>query len=190
MDLLQELRNARSAAREAQDPCASLCTLCTVDADGEPQARTLVLRDVEGKLAVFINSTSPKWSQLNNSQSVSVLVWLPSQQLQFRLQAKIASVPKTLVDASWQLRPDTPKRLDWYYEERQPQSSRLIDDESFAERLRAFAPDLPESAPESAQGLYLEPLRIERLELNTTGAPHRRHVQHYGDEPSAHPLVP
>ncbi|MEM7077756.1 MAG: pyridoxamine 5'-phosphate oxidase family protein, partial [Pseudomonadota bacterium] len=53
----------RAAAFAAEDPNAALCTVASVDADGEPQARTLVLRNVEEQLALFINASSPKWSQ-------------------------------------------------------------------------------------------------------------------------------
>ena len=174
MQLLTDLRAAREAARKANDACASLCTLSTVDAQGEPQARTLVLRELEERLAIFINASSPKWLELNNSESVSVLVYLPSQSLQYRLQAKVSSVPKSVVDASWLLRPDTPKRLDWYYEDRQPQSSRIVDPDALADRLTQLLPEVPTAAPPTAKGLYLDPIRIERLRLNNTGAPHER----------------
>ncbi len=181
MELLTDLLSARAAAQAAKDPCASLCTLSTVDAQGEPQARTLVLRELDGRLAIFINASSPKWLEFNNSESVSALVYLPSQSLQYRVQAKVASVPKAVVDESWLLRPDTPKRLDWYYEDKQPQSSRIVDPNTLAQRLSELMPDLPSAAPPTAKGLFLDPLSIERLRLNNTGTPHERTRQSLTD---------
>ena len=49
-DPLTLLADDRARARERDDPCASLCTLASVDAAGHPQARTLVLRDVDDRL--------------------------------------------------------------------------------------------------------------------------------------------
>ena len=71
------LLDDRAEARSHNDPCANLCTLANIDAAGLPQARTLVLREVEGQLSVFINATSPKWTSLCTSV-LSVVIWLPT----------------------------------------------------------------------------------------------------------------
>ena len=42
---------------------AAVCVLATVDENGMPQARTLVLRDIPEGLAIYINASSPKWQQ-------------------------------------------------------------------------------------------------------------------------------
>lgn len=175
MDPWQQLRNDRASAASAADPCANLCYLATVDTTGAPQVRTLVLRDIgdEG-LGLFVNSTSPKWGQLE--AGVSVLVYLPSLSLQYRLQATLEPIAKALVDESWQLRPPTPKRLDWLYQSYQPQSSEVRDQASLLDELDTQVPGVPEHAPESAQGLRLKVQQIERLDLNADGGPHHRQL--------------
>lgn len=175
MDPWEQLHNDRAAATQAADACANLCYLATVDAAGTPQVRTLVLRDIgDGNLGIFINNTSPKWNQLD--AGVSVLVYLPSLSLQYRIQATLEPIAKSIVDQSWTLRPDTPKRLDWLYQSYQAQSSVIADQATLLSELNSQIPETPQQAPESAQGLKLVPHQIERLDLNAQGGPHHRQL--------------
>ncbi|MFW6094163.1 MAG: pyridoxamine 5'-phosphate oxidase family protein [Pseudomonadota bacterium] len=171
---LELLAADREQARARQDPCANLCTLATVDTGGHPQARTLALRDLQGRLAVFLNETSPKWRQLQASASAAVVVWLPSLEVQYRLQCDTRPVVRTDVHESWKLRPDTPKRLDWFYTRVQPQSSPLSGRELLERHLSTLALREPLVAPRTAAGVYLEPFRIERLDLTMPDGLHDR----------------
>lgn len=173
LDLLDE---DRGRARERDDPCAGLCTLASVDAAGHPQARTVVLRDVDGRLAIFGNETSPKWSQMALSASLAVVVWLPSLQVQYRLQCDTRPVPKSTVQESWQLRQEAPKRLDWFYTRVQPQSSAIASRETLTEGVAALRLREPLVAPRTAAGVFLEPITIERLSLNTADGIHDRRL--------------
>lgn len=177
-DPLELLRADRARAAAAKDPCASLCTVASVDATGQPRARTLVLRDVDGRLAVFGNRTSPKWSQLERGASVAVVVWLPALNLQYRLQCSTRPVPTEVVHASWQLRPAVPKRLDWYYTEHQPQGTPVTDRAALVKGLANVALPDPLVAPGTAGGLFLEPFTIDRLDLAQPDGIHdRRHFE-------------
>ena len=162
-DPLALLATDRQAAREAADPWAALCCLGTLDASGDVQQRTLVLRDLDGELALFFSATAPKWSQLRERQSLSLLLYLPSQQVQYRMQAGWREIDAATVHRSWQLRPDMPKKLDWLYT-KVSQSS-----ETTAEALNAAldpATPTPPNAPASAMGVIVVPSRIERLVLD------------------------
>lgn len=172
-DPLQRLAADRASARARQDPCAGLCTLANVDEEGLPQLRTLVLRDVEGHLAVFVNATSPKWPSLSRGP-VSALVWLPSLNVQYRLACRTDPVPDHLVHASWLLRPDPPKRMDWFYTHHTPQSSTVGSREELLSTLATLALPEPLTAPHTARGLYLHPHAIERLDLNQADGVHDR----------------
>ncbi len=175
MDPWQQLLEDRRSAVAAADACAGLCYLATVDDDGLPHVRTLVLRDLAGnQLGLFINSTSPKWQQLQ--APVSVLVYLASLSVQYRLRATLTPLDKATVDESWLLRPPTPKRLDWYYEAGSKQSSPIASRQHLLQTLDANVPDVPPTAPASAQGLLLQPSAIERLDLNADGRPHDRRM--------------
>jgi pyridoxamine 5'-phosphate oxidase len=177
-DPLDWLRADRDRAAEARDPCASLCTVASVDANGHPRARTLVLREIEGRFAVFTNRTSPKWSQLEQGISIAVVVWLPSLQLQYRLQCSTSAVPAALVHASWQLRPPAPKRLDWYYTQHRPQGAPVADRAALVDGLERTALPDPLVAPATAGGLFVEPFAVDRLDLaQPVGIHDRRHFE-------------
>jgi len=180
IDPLVLLKGDRARAAAARDPCANLCTLASVDQHGHPHARTLVLREVDDGFAVFSNRTSPKWTQLEGSASVAVVVWLPLLNLQYRLQCTTRPVPAEIVHASWLLRPEIPRRLDWYYTNHQPQGSRLPHRNALVEGLAAVAMPQPMAAPHTAGGLFIEPFRIDRLDLAQPDGIHdRRHFERH-----------
>jgi pyridoxamine 5'-phosphate oxidase len=182
MTPLERMAGDRSRARQQNDPCANLCTLATIDAAGHPQARTVILRDLDGRLAIFLNETSPKWQQVANSQSLAVVVWLPSVNVQYRLQCHARPVAKQDVHESWQLRPDAPKRLDWYYTRVKPQSSPIESRETLLEQVADLQLREPLVAPRTSAGIYLEPFRVERLDLAMPDGIHdRRSYQHAAD---------
>lgn len=167
---LQWLREDRVRARALQDPYAELCALATVDARNLPQVRTLVLRDLDDRLGVFVNATSPKWPSM---ESVAAVVFLASLGVQYRLSCATEPIPAELVRTSWQLRAEMPKRLDWFYENR-TQSSAMGSREQLLAELAAQQVPEPLAAPESARGLYLLPDDIERLDLNQADGVHDR----------------
>lgn len=161
----------RAAAREAKDPMAAVCVLATVDENGMPQARTLVLRDIPEGLAIYINASSPKWQQ--SQECVAIQVWWPSVQIQYRIQARCEALPAQHIAESWQLRPDVPKQMDWLYQQR-PQSSEVNDRDELLNLLQNTKPPAPLVAPGGARGLLLLPERIDRLDLNQANGVHDR----------------
>ncbi|NKC01029.1 MAG: hypothetical protein GKR90_21390 [Pseudomonadales bacterium] len=168
-----------------------MANLCTVGHNGTATAemRTLVLRDVGEDLAIFINSTSPKWSPL--SHSVSVLTYWPSIQAQFRILANTSSVAEDFVADSWQLRPDPPKRMDWFYSTVKAQSSRIESREQLLEEVAAVELPDPLVAPQTARGLILSPYLIERLDLSQDNGIHdRMRYEKRGDTWVGTTLVP
>ena len=163
------LKADRARARANDDPMANLCVLATVGTD-HPEARTLVLRDVEDRLGLFFNGGSPKASEIHRSDAVTVLVYLPSLSLQYRLRTALAAIPASIVHANWQYRPDVPKKMDWLYESH-PQSSVITSRQTLIAQLPTAT---PESAPASAIGFYLVPLTVERLDLAQDNGVHDR----------------
>ncbi len=187
MDPLRWLENDRARAHESQDAHANLCALATVDSHNQPQMRTLVLRDLDDRLAIFVNATSPKWPAMDR---VAVMVYLASLGVQYRLNCDTEPMPAATVKQHWQLRPAIPKRLDWLYE-RHNQSSELASREQLLAALAAVSVPTPLVAPESARGLYLKPHRIERLNVNHANGVHdRRRWQLMDGRWHEHVLVP
>ena len=172
----------RARARAERDPCAELCALATVNDEGAPDVRTLVLRDIEDseapdeapRLAVFINDSSPKWAAMGR---VSALAYFPTLKVQYRLSCATAPVSETLVHSRWQDRPEAPKKMDWYYAQR-PQSSPVPSRSQLIEEVGNLALPEPLVAPPSARGLFLDPFEIERLDLNQPEGIHDRRRWH------------
>lgn len=174
-DPIAQLRNDRARARDAGDAWASLCVLATVDAARVPQARVVVLRDIDERLAVFVNGTSPKCIEIEESVHQTVLVYLASLAVQYRLTVTLDPVPAAIVRASWLERPRIPKVMDWLYERVQGQSTPLESRRHLMDHYATIDGELSEdvSAPPNALGFYLAAERIDRLEL-AGDRPHSR----------------
>lgn len=152
---------------------AALCVLATVDDNGWPHARTLVLRDLGDRLALFMNATSPKFRQLSAGPA-SICLYLPSIQVQYRAHVSLEPVDAAIIEGSWHLRPRMPKLLDWFYTHRQRQSSEVPARDHLQQTLAGFPLPEPLTAPETARGFYLDPHDIERLDLAQADGLHDR----------------
>jgi pyridoxamine 5'-phosphate oxidase len=165
-DPLEWLRSDRDLARRAGDPWANLCVLATYSG-ARPEARTLVLRDLDDRLAVFVNGTSPKVAQIERHAAIAVLVYLASAGVQYRLNGSLEPIAAQIVHANWRARPRIPKVLDWLYRDHVPQSapiaSRAALEALHADVARRIGDD--PVAPPEAIGFFITPSTIERLEL-------------------------
>lgn len=190
-DPLAQLAADRHRARAAGDPWANLCVLATISGS-RPEARTLVLRDVNERLAVFINATSPKHTQIESNPEVAIVLYLASCNVQYRLSAVLEPIPPGIVHANWRARPRIPKVMDWFYREHQPQST-IVDSRELLQSLHGEVDlrigDDPE-APAEALGHYVVPSVVERLELATDRIHDRRRFVRRGDVWRMDVLVP
>lgn len=172
--ILAQFFAERQAATEAGDPMSALLSLATVSAAGLPEVRTLVLREVEGHPAIFINQTSPKWQALQTTRQLSFMTYWPSSGLQYRFDCHHSLIPKAVVDSSWLLRPESPKRLDHLYERLAPQSAAVRDRQALLAAAAALPATTLDTPTTAAIGLRLDPFVIERLNIGMDGAPHDR----------------
>lgn len=173
IDPLARFAEDRARAREGDDAWANLCVVATVTAMGEPALRVLVLREVDGRLGVFVNATSPKVGEFRQAPTVAVLTYLPSVTVQYRLQCTLERMPVETVHGAWQMRPEVPKRMDWLYAA-QAQSTPTPDRAALLAALEAVPLPEPLVAPETASGYFLDPVAVERLDLAGAGGVHDR----------------
>ena len=168
---IQLIHEDREHAREEGDPLVDRCFLATVRKDGEPAVRTLVLRDVDSRYAVFFNATSPKFEQIRESRTVEVLLWYPSILIQYRLRCVLKPIPSGMVHDQWQNKPAITRRVDLAYAVH-AQSSRIPDRKHLQELVSdQFATQV---APDSVIGFFLEIREIDRLNLATEEGLHHR----------------
>ncbi|MBQ0759306.1 pyridoxamine 5'-phosphate oxidase family protein [Zhongshania sp.] len=91
--------------------------LASVDSEGLPQARSVVLRKVcsdTQTLQIYTDSRSPKVKQLQTSAQIQLVFWSSSLNWQLRVsaQAKISRRGPD-VDAAWQQVKQSPARQDY-----------------------------------------------------------------------------
>ena len=161
----------RSRARESGDPLVDRCFVSSVDALGNPQVRTLVLRDIDGGLAIFCNASSCKVAEFKNSESISVLVYWPSINVQYRLGVHVSPLNHETVKSHWHLKPPITKKIDWIYENH-AQSSEIASRERLLQAISEMG--IPSDAPPKAIGLRFQPVLVERLNLDTDEGIHDR----------------
>ena len=173
-DPLARLAQDRSAARRASDPMVDRCVLGTISRNRRAALRTLVLRDIDDRLALFYSNSSSKHIELMNADHVgSLLVFLPSIGVQYRMEARFEAIARSVIEAHWQLKPNAAKRMDSVYE-RLPQSTLVDDFEAFETQFAAAVP--PRRAPRNCAGVFIVPQLVERLELRTDPTMHERIV--------------
>lgn len=171
MNPIELIRADRDRARTEDDPLVDRCFLATVRDDGEPAVRTLVLRDVDTRYAVFFNATSPKFEQIRKSKTVEVLLWYSSVQIQYRLRCALQPVPSGILHDQWQNKPDISRRVDQAYAVH-AQSSPIPDRKHLQELVRRQV--ATQVAPDSVIGFFLEILEMDRLNLATEEGLHLR----------------
>lgn len=171
-DPLRLLRDDRKRAASLNDPLCDRCFLATVNDHGNPEVRTLVLRDVDGHLGFFANGSSPKCLQFQNSSTVAIVLYFESVAIQYRIHTELSSIASTVVHRMWRKRPDIAKKLDRLYESFR-QSSPLQDPKEFRNRIDQTS--VPNDAPDTALGFFFDPIHtIERLALAMPGGIHKR----------------
>ncbi len=178
-DPLLALHAEREAARAAADANAELCWLATVDASGAPAVRTIVLRDVDGVFALFVNATSPKWRDLSRESRVQIACWYPALQRQWRLRGRVRAFPHDVVARHWHRRPRVSQVLDHLYATRATQSTELEADTDLEAELAGLDASLPERPEVPVQSLALEivPTEVECMQIR--GAPHLHQRQRW-----------
>ncbi|MCY4093934.1 MAG: pyridoxamine 5'-phosphate oxidase family protein [Gammaproteobacteria bacterium] len=188
-DPLILLSHDRSEARRANDPLVDRCVLGTVDRNGHAALRTLVLREIDDRLALFYNRTSTKHVELMDQRHHgSLLIYLPSVGVQYRFESRFEDIPREVIEEHWQLKPDVAKRMDSIYE-RHPQSTIIDDFAAFETLFAATVP--PRKSPRNGCGVYVVVEVAERLELRTDPQMHDRRIyKREGNDWRVHQLVP
>lgn len=136
--------------------------LATVDTQGAPQARTLVLRQVDlmaQQLVFFTDKRSAKLTQVQAQPLACLLFWSTRLKWQLRMQVKVSALTSgARVDAAWADLAQSPAAAD-YLSTTAPGSP-----------LRST--DAPVVAAPQLAVLVAEVLEMDWLELAKTG--HRR----------------
>lgn len=149
--------------------------MATVDESGQPHVRTVILRDDGERFGLFINATSPKWQHLERVPEIELVTFYPTLNVQYRLRGTSSPIGREAMSENWQNRPFGGKRLDWYYDGVRPQSTPIPSRDELIEGLTQQGARMDhQQPPPSVNGIYLDPVQIERLDLNDPDRIHDR----------------
>jgi pyridoxamine 5'-phosphate oxidase len=146
-------------------------TLATVDRQGRPSARVVLLKGVDQRGFVFFtNYESRKGQELaGNPQAALVLYW-PDQERQVRIAGEVNKLPPAESDAYFRSRPRGSRLAAWASEQSATVKDRAALEEKWKQMEARYASqDIPR--PPFWGGYLLSPERIEFWQ----GRPNRLH---------------
>jgi len=147
----------------ADQPESNAMVVSTVDAEGRPTSRTVLLRgiDDDGALVFFTNRQSRKGRALAGNPAVSILFPWYALQRQVIVLGTATPLPPERDDAYFASRPRGSQLSAWASRQSEPVASRAALEEHMAEVTARFADDEVVPRPPHWGGYRVEPREIE-----------------------------
>lgn len=160
-DPIHQFQRWMEEARHAELPEPNAMTLATVDADGQPQARVVLLKEATADGFVFYtNYASAKGQELDQSpRAALVFLWLELER-QVRINGRTDRVGATESDAYFANRPRGSQLGALVSRQSRVVSDRATLDERYATLEREYH-DRPIPRPDHWGGYRLKPESIE-----------------------------
>lgn len=161
-DALAAVRLWLDEAHAADVPEPAALTLATVDGDGRPDARILLLRGLDERgVWWFTNLRSAKGRQLAATPSAAVVLFWPELERQVRLRGRVEALPAEESDRYWQGRPPKSQVAAWASEQSAPVPDRATLEQRFAATSRRLAATDAVPRPPHWGGQLLRPDEVE-----------------------------
>lgn len=155
---------------EVEEPTAAV--LSTVDADGLPDGRVVLVRDVDEDGAVwYSNRRSAKGRQLEVTPMAALTWFWPQLERQVRLRGAVEAVDDEVSDSYWEGRPRDAQLAAVASDQSLPIEGRPALEARFAAQEAAHPPEQPVPRPAHWGGSRLRPVRVELWQ----GRPGRLH---------------
>lgn len=150
------------AVQTEQPPVeANAMTLATVDTDGRPHCRVLLLKGLDERgFTFFTNYSSAKGEQLLARPFAAMTFFWPGLERQVRIEGRVEQVTPAESDAYFQVRPLGSRIGAWASPQSQVIADRAELERLLAETERRFMEQAPH-CPEHWGGYRLLPERIE-----------------------------
>lgn len=160
-----------AAQTETLDPNAM--TLATVDAQGQPKARTVLLKGFSKELGwvFYTNYTSDKGRELANNPRCTLLFWWELLERQVRVEGYVQKLSNAASDAYYTSRPRASQLGAWVSEQSQVINSREVLTEREASLTKQYAGHEVLPRPPHWGGYQVIPTAIEFWQ----GQPSRLH---------------
>lgn len=127
------------AAKASEPNDANAMTLATIDAEGMPDARIVLLKDVDGRgFTFFSNQESAKGEQLWAHPSAALVFHWKSQRRQVRVRGPVELVSAAEADAYFASRARESRIGAWASDQSRPLASRAMLEARVAEKTASF----------------------------------------------------
>ena len=150
---------SQARAAELNDPDAM--TLATVDADGLPDARMVLLKGLEPRgFTFYTNSESAKGLELGSNMKAALIFHWKSLRRQVRVRGPVEMVSAAEADAYFASRPRDSRIGAWASKQSRPLESRFALEKAVAREAARFGlGDVPR--PPHWNGYRIRPVQIE-----------------------------
>jgi pyridoxamine 5'-phosphate oxidase len=172
-DPLLEMDRFREEAERAGIPLPEAMTLATVDEQGRPRARVVLLKGRRGReLHFFTNYESDKGRELAHHPAAAVCIHYAALELQVRVEGFVSRLSEAQSDEYFRTRPRESQLGAWASEQSAPIESRFALEEALSRvRERFEGAEVPR--PPHWGGYRLVAERVE-LWLGQAGRLHDR----------------
>ncbi len=135
-DPFQQFLKWFAEATQSETGEANAMTVSTVDSNGKPSSRVVLLKEMDGQGFVFYSNTqSRKGAEIQSNPAACILFYWPALQRQIRIEGILEAVAAETADAYFASRPRSAQVGAWASQQSQPVGSR----EEFQEVIRATA---------------------------------------------------
>lgn len=149
-------------ARKTELNDSNAMALSTVDADGLPDVRMVLLKDFSAEGFVFYtHETSAKGQQLLANPKAALLFHWKSQRRQIRVRGHVIGVPDAEADAYFASRARQSQLGAWASDQSQPLESPAALKAKLAEAEARFGDEAPVPRPPAWRGFCVVPETIE-----------------------------
>jgi pyridoxamine 5'-phosphate oxidase len=169
-DPLQQFKNWFQAAISAELPEPNAMTLATVDSNGQPSSRVVLLKDVTPRgFTFYTNHQSRKGRELAANPRASVTFFWPGLERQVSVRGKCEKVSRQEAEAYFKSRPIGNRRGAWASDQSSPIPNREYLEQKLKEVTARFGDNPP--LPEYWGGYLLVPETVDFWQ----GRPSRLH---------------
>jgi pyridoxamine 5'-phosphate oxidase len=143
-DPLQQFKNWFQAAISAEVPEPNAMTLATVDSNGQPSSRVVLLKDINARgFTFFTNYNSRKGRELAANPKAAITIFWPGLERQISVRGKCEKVSREESEAYFKSRPIGNRLGAWASD----QSSPIPNRESLETKLKELVARFGENPP-------------------------------------------